>query len=73
MPKKSHASTDKLSKLPSNHSATVTTLLCCMTLDSKRCKTNISNLFKEAMDQYIQDPRQVFQVWHSLCSELMSM
>jgi hypothetical protein len=24
-------------------------------------------------DQYIQDKRQVFQVWHNLCSELTSM
>jgi hypothetical protein len=31
------------------------------------------NLFKEAIDQYIQDTRQVFQVWHNLCSELTSM
>jgi hypothetical protein len=30
-------------------------------------------LFKEAIDQYIQDKRQVFQVWHNLCSELTSM
>ena len=35
-----------------------------MTLDSKRCK---KQLLKEAIDQYIQDMRQVFQVWHNLC------
>jgi hypothetical protein len=28
---------------------------------------------KEAIDQYIQDTSQVFQVWHNLCSELTSM
>jgi hypothetical protein len=30
-------------------------------------------LFKETIDQYIQDTRQVFQVWHNLYSELTSM
>jgi hypothetical protein len=30
-------------------------------------------MFKEAIDQYIQDMRQVFQVWHNLCSELTSI
>jgi hypothetical protein len=25
------------------------------------------------IDQYIQDTRQIFQVWHNLCSELTSM
>jgi hypothetical protein len=34
-------------------------------------KKNINNLFKEAIDQYT-DRRQVFQVWHNLCSELTS-
>jgi hypothetical protein len=45
-------------------------LLGYMTLDSKRCE---KKLFKEAIDQYIQDMRQLFQVWHNLCSELTSM
>ena len=28
---------------------------------------------KKTIDQYIQDKRQVFHVWHNLCSELTSM
>jgi hypothetical protein len=36
-------------------------------------KKKFNNLFKEAIDQYIQDMRQGFQVWHNLCSELTSM
>ena len=28
-------------------------------------------MFKKAIDQYIQDT--IFQIWHNLCSELMSM
>ena len=44
-----------------------------MTLDSKRCLKHINNLFKKAIDQYIQDMRQLFQAWHNLCSELTSM
>jgi hypothetical protein len=43
------------------------------TLDNKRCEKNINNVFKEEIDQYIQNTRQVFQVWHNLCSELTSM
>ena len=30
-------------------------------------------MFKKAIDQYIQDTIQVFQVWHNLCSEMTSM
>ena len=44
-----------------------------MTLDSNLSKKNINNLFKKAIDQYIQDTIQVFQIWHNLCSELTSM
>ena len=65
------------SKLPSNHSATVTTLLYSIIsiydLIVSLVKKKINNLFKEAIDQYIQDTRQVFQVWHNLCPELTSM
>jgi len=35
-------------------------------------KKNIDNLLKKAIDQYIQDTIQVFQIWHNLCSELTS-
>ena len=28
---------------------------------------------KKAIDQYIQDTIQVFQIWHNLCSELTSI
>jgi hypothetical protein len=35
-------------------------------------KKNINNLLKKAIDQYIQDTIQVFQIWHNLCSELTS-
>jgi UDP-N-acetylglucosamine:LPS N-acetylglucosamine transferase len=34
---------------------------------------NINKLLKEAIDQEIQDMRQVFQIWHILCSEQTSM
>jgi hypothetical protein len=35
---------------------------------------NISTIcLKKAIDQYIQDTIQVFQIWHNLCSELSSM
>jgi hypothetical protein len=44
-------------------------ILLILSVDNKY----INNLFKEAIDQYIQDTRQVFQVWHNLCSELTSM
>ena len=27
----------------------------------------------QAIDQYIQDTIQVFQIWHNLCSELTSI
>jgi hypothetical protein len=30
-------------------------------------------MLKKAIDQYIQDTIQVFQIWHNLCSELMSI
>ena len=30
-------------------------------------------MFKKAIDQYIQDTIQVFQIWHNVCSELTSM
>ena len=30
-------------------------------------------MFKKAIDQYIQDTIQVFQVWHNLCAELTSI
>ena len=36
-------------------------------------KKNINNLFKKAIDQYLQVTIQVFQIWHNLCSELTSM
>ena len=36
-------------------------------------KRNINNLFKKAIDQYIQDTIQVIQIWHNLCSELTSL
>ena len=36
-------------------------------------KKNINNLLQKAIDQYIQDTIQVFQIWHNLCSELTSI
>ena len=36
-------------------------------------RKNFNNLFKKAIDQYIQDAIQVFQIWHNLYSELTSM
>jgi hypothetical protein len=33
----------------------------------------MNNLHKNAIDQYIEDTIQVFQIWHNLCSELTSM
>ena len=36
-------------------------------------KKNINNLLKKAIDQYIHDTIQVFQIWHNLCAELTSI
>jgi hypothetical protein len=46
--------------------------ICIRAFDS-RLYLDISSEFKEAIDQYIQDTSEVFQVWHNLCSELTSM
>ena len=41
---------------------------------SKLCyKTIINNLLKKAIDQYIQNTIQIFQIWHNLSSELTSI
>ena len=32
-------------------------------------KKNINNLLKKAIDKYIQDTIQVFQIWHNKYSE----
>jgi len=37
-----------------------------MTLDSNLCKRIIEYLLKKAIDQYIQDMIQVFQIWLNL-------
>jgi hypothetical protein len=36
-------------------------------------KKIINRFLKKAIDQYIQDTIQVFQIWHNLCSELTSI
>ena len=36
-------------------------------------KKNINNSLKKTIDQYMHDTIQVFQIWHNLCSELMSI
>jgi len=36
-------------------------------------KKQINHLRIKAIDQYIQDTIQVFQIWHNLCSELTSI
>ena len=64
-----------LSKLPSNHSVMVTTLqrynlwlvYIWLLIVSFAYKNN------QAIDQYLQDVIQVFQIWHKLCSELTSI